>query len=170
VWSASRGAGALMKALNEIYDLRETRGYLRSKATALVITVSAIVMVLVAVLIAAAIPKLLDPLGLDPAATRLIALLRWPVMLLVVTASLGPIYRFGPCHPEPRPPWLSPGALTAALLWYAGSLALSLYLGSLGNLDRTYGSVAATVALLLWLYLAALAVLFGAEVNAAARR
>jgi membrane protein len=168
LWSASRGAAALMKALNEIYERRETRGYLRSKGIALVLTLSSVVMVVIAALVAAAIPTLLGFVGLGDRAVQLISALRWPLMLLVITAALGPVYRYGPCHPEPRPRWLSTGALTAALMWDAGSACLSLYLGSLTNLDRTYGGVAATVALLLWLYVAAIAVLFGAAVNAGA--
>jgi membrane protein len=170
VWSASKGARALTKALNAVYEREETRRYLRRRAAAVVLTLAWIALVVVAALLAAAVPPLLRALGLGEAARGAIGLLRWPTLLVLMMAALGPIYRYGPCHPRPRPGWLSTGALTAALVWGGGSWLLSMYLASLSQLDRIYGGLAAVVGLLFWLYLSAAALLLGAELNASAER
>ena len=170
VWSASKGARALTKALNEVYEREETRRYLRRRATALLLTAVWIALVVIAALLAAAVPPLLGALGLGEKARSAIGLLRWPALLVLVTAALGPVYRYGPCHPRPRPGWISGGALAAALVWGVGSWLLSVYLASLSHLDRTYGGLAAVVGLLFWLHLSAAALLLGAELNASVER
>jgi membrane protein len=167
LWSASKGASGLMKALNEAHEVPETRGFLATKGIALVITLAGIVvLVLLAAVSAAAVPALLRLLGLDRGSARALILLRWPVLIVVLPLALGPIYRYGPCHRGQRPGWLSPGALAATAVWVVGSFGLSVYLGAVSGLDRTYGTVAAAVALLFWIYVAALAALVGAEINA----
>jgi membrane protein len=80
------------------------------------------------------------------------------------------LYRFGPSRRPPRWRWLSVGAITAALLWIAGSALLSWYLANFGNYDATYGSLGAAIGLMTWMWMSAIVVLLGAELNSEIER
>jgi membrane protein len=92
-------------------------------------------------------------------------LLRWPILLAFMAAGLSALYRFGPSRRPARWRWLSWGAVIAAVLWLLASLAFSWYVGSIANYARTYGSLGAVVGLMMWLWVSALVVLLGAELN-----
>jgi membrane protein len=170
LWSASSGTGNLVQAVNLAYDEEETRGFLRLRGTALLLTLGAIVFVLVTLALVAVVPPLLDALPLGPVATVLAQVVRWGLLLGVVIAALAVVYRLAPDRDAPRMRWASTGALVAAVLWIVGSLAFSLYVDNFGSYNRTYGALAGVVVLLLWLYLTSYVVLLGAEINAEAER
>ena len=75
------------------------------------------------------------------------------------------LYRFGPSRRAARWQWLSVGTLAAALLWIAGSALLSWYLSNFANYNATYGSLGAAIGLMMWMWMSAIIVLFGAELN-----
>jgi len=112
-----------------------------------------------------AFPLALDHLGLPPDSRLMLSLARWPLMFMVLLAALGILYRFGPSRRPPRSEWLSIGTLVAALLWIAGSSALSWYLSNFGDYNATYGSLGAAIGLMMWMWMSAIVVLFGAELN-----
>jgi membrane protein len=87
------------------------------------------------------------------------------LLLLVVMMALGVLYRFGPSRPGARWEWLSIGTIAAALLWLAGSVLLSWYLSNFGNYSATYGSLGAAIGLMTWMWMSAIIVLCGAELN-----
>ncbi|MGC1464257.1 MAG: YihY/virulence factor BrkB family protein, partial [Pseudolabrys sp.] len=95
-----------------------------------------------------------------------LALLRWPVLFVLLLLGLAMLYRFGPDLAHPRWRWISPGATFAALAWLVGSALLSWYLGSFAHYDATYGSLGAGIGLMIWLWMTAIVVLVGAELNA----
>jgi membrane protein len=123
--------------------------------TALLLMVSAVV----------AFPLALDHLGLAPASQLIVSLLRWPLLFVILLAALAVLYRFGPSRRAARWEWLSVGTLAAALLWIAGSFLLSWYLSNFGNYNATYGSLGAAIGLMMWMWMSAIIVLFGAELN-----
>jgi membrane protein len=86
-------------------------------------------------------------------------------MFLILMVALAVLYRFGPSRREARWEWLSVGALFASVLWIAGSTALSWYLSNFGNYSATYGSLGAAIGLMMWMWMSATIVLFGAELN-----
>ena len=81
--------------------------------------------------------------------------------------GLALLYRVGPDRDDPKWRWVSWGAVIATVLWLIGSVAFSLYASNFGSYDKTYGSLGGVVVLMLWLYLTALVVVLGAEINAA---
>jgi membrane protein len=170
LWSASSGTGNLVQAINIAYDEDETRGFVKLRATALLLTLGAIVFVLVTLALVAVVPVLLDVLALGPAATVLAEVVRWALLIAVVVVALGVVYRVAPDRDSPRIRWVSTGAVVATVLWLAGSAAFSLYVDNFGRYNRTYGALAGVVVLLLWLYLSSYVVLLGAEINAEAER
>jgi membrane protein len=170
LWSASSGTGNLMQAINLAYDEDETRGFVKLRGTALLLTLGAIVFVLLALALVAVVPALLDAVPLGPVATALAQVVRWVLLVAVVIVALAVVYRLAPDRDAPRVRWASTGAVVATVLWIAGSVAFSLYVDNFGSYNRTYGALAGVVVLLLWLYLTSYVVLLGAEINAEAER
>ena len=96
---------------------------------------------------------------------------RWvPVLVGGFMGALAVMYRFGPCRNDAKWKWVSAGALVASLLWLAASGAFSYYVSHFASYDKTYGPLGTVVIFMMWLFLSAFVVLFGAELNAEAER
>jgi membrane protein len=170
LWSASSGTGNLIQAVNLAYDEQESRGFLKLRGIALLLTLGAIVFVLVTLALVAVVPPVLDAVGLGVVGTVLAQVVRWVLLVGVVIVALAVVYRMAPDRDAPRFRWVSAGALVAAALWILGSVGFSLYVNNFGSYNKTYGALAGVVVLLLWLYLTSYIVLLGAEINAEAER
>ena len=170
LWSASSGTSGLMSAINIAYDEEETRGFVTLRATALALTIGAIVFVLVALTLVAVVPVVLDALQLGVVGRILAQVVRWVLLVAVVIGALAVVYRVAPDRDSPRFSWTSPGAFVATVLWVIGSVGFSLYVNNFGKYNATYGTLAGVVVLLLWMYLTSYIVLLGAEINAEAER
>ncbi|MCC6890296.1 MAG: YihY/virulence factor BrkB family protein [Hyphomicrobiales bacterium] len=167
LWSANAGMKAIFDALNIIYDQEEKRGFIRLNLVSLAFTLCAIVALLIAASAVVALPLALSTLGLE---TPLVAYLRWPALLALAIVGLSVLDRYGPSRPGATWRWFSIGSVLAALIWLAGSSLLSWYLGNFANYNATYGALAAVVGLMMWMWLATVAVLFGAELNSELER
>ena len=166
IWSANAGVKAVIDALNVVYGEREKRGFFRLNLLSLAFTTGAIAALLLIVGAVVALPLLLDHLFLASESKVIISLARWPLLLVLLLLALGILYRFGPSRRATRWEWLSLGTLAAALLWISGSSLLSWYLSNFGNYDATYGSLGAAIGLMMWMWMSAIIVLCGAELNA----
>jgi membrane protein len=142
----------------------------RFYATALLLTLSAIVGVSLIIGILVAVPVAASFLGLGETGETIASLARWPVVAVAVMIGLAILYRYGPSREQPRWQWVSHGALVATLLWIIGSVLFALYVSHFANYNATYGSAAAVVILLTWFLLSSYIVLVGAEVNAESER
>jgi membrane protein len=167
LWSGTQGMKMLMAGLNAVYNARETRRASQVYATALWLSLGALLFTFVALGLIADLPAAFEDLGL-PGAT-IASVLRWPLLAVTTALTLAVLYRFGPCR---RPLWrfVSPGAGLATAIWLVGSVFFSLYISSVNNFNGIYGSIGAIVVLLLWFYLSALVILLGAAFNAAVER
>jgi membrane protein len=165
VWSANAGVKAVIDALNVVYEEREKRSFIRLNLLALAFTSGGIAALLLMVSAVVAFPLVLDRVGLAPESQFIVGLARWPLMFAVLLAALGVLYRFGPSRRAARWEWLSVGTLAAAVLWIAGSSLLSWYLSRFGNYSATYGSLGAAIGLMMWMWMSAIIVLCGAELN-----
>jgi membrane protein len=165
IWSANAGVKAIIDALNVVYEEREKRGFIRLNLLSLTFTSCGIAALLLMVSAVVAVPLALDRVGLAPESQLIISLTRWPLMLATLLATLGVLYRFGPSRREARWEWLSVGTIAAAMLWIAGSALLSWYLSNFGNYNATYGSLGAAIGLMMWMWMSAIIVLCGAELN-----
>jgi membrane protein len=165
IWSANAGVKAVIDALNVAYKVQETRSFLQLNLISIAFTIGGIAALLLMVAAVVAFPLALDHLGLAPESKLIVSLARWPLLFLVLWGALGILYRFGPSRQAPRWEWLSPGTLAAALLWIVGSSALSWYLSNFGNYNATYGSLGAAIGLMMWMWMSAIIVLYGAELN-----
>lgn len=166
LWSTNAGMKAIIDALNVAYDEQEKRGFIKLTLISLAMTIGVIVSGLIAVGAVVVFPIVIGYLGLSGLTEVLITVLRWPVLLAALLLGLAILYRFGPSRTEARWEWLSLGSVVAAVLWIAGSAGLSLYFSNFANYGATYGSLAAAVGLMMWLWLSAIVILLGAELNA----
>ncbi|HMH61990.1 MAG TPA: YihY/virulence factor BrkB family protein [Bradyrhizobium sp.] len=165
IWSANAGVKAVIDALNVVDGESEKRSFIRLNLLSLAFTSGGIAALLLMVGAVVAFPLALDHLGLAPASRSIVSLARWPLLFAILLAVLGVLYRFGPSRRAARWQWLSVGTLAASLLWIAGSSLLSWYLSNFGNYNATYGSLGAAIGLMMWMWMSAIIVLFGAELN-----
>ncbi len=170
VWSASAGVGHLVDALNVAYDEEEHRNLVRRKLMALAFTLGAILFIAVAFVIIALLPAVVDSTGLGSVGQIVVNVVRWIVLLGGMQLLVAVLYRYGPDRDAPQWRWVSPGASVAAAMWIVGSLAFSVYTANFAKYNDTYGSLGAVVVLMLWLFLTALSIIVGAEVNAEMER
>ncbi len=166
LWSSSKGVKSLMMALNIVYDEREKRGFIKLNAVALALTITILLVVIVALSAVAVLPALLGFLGLPPVAETMARWLRWPLLAVVAVLAIGILYRYAASRRPPRWKWVMYGAVVATVLWLIGSALFSWYVSNFGSYNETYGSVAAIVVLMMWMWLSAYFVLLGGELNA----
>ena len=166
LWSASGGVGNVVSAVNIAYDEEETRGFVKRKLLSLGLTLGAILFVALAIGLVAVAPALLDGLVGSGPIRWLLEVGRWVGLVAVMTIMLAVLYRVAPDRDAPRFSWVSVGSVVATMLWVIASLAFSLYVDNFGSYNKTYGTLAGVVVLLLWLWITMFVVLFGAEINA----
>lgn len=167
LYAGSNGAGAVMSSLNIAYEEKEKRSLFRFYGIAIVITVGATLIALVALAAMGAVGELERIL---PKATPVMVVAGkiglYFGMALLAAAVAAILYRFGPSREGARWHWLTPGSIFTAVIWLLLAIGFSFYVTRLTDYSATYGSIAAIVMLLTWMYLSAYAFLFGAELNA----
>lgn len=166
VWSANAGMKAMIDALNVIYGETEKRSFVKLNLLSLAMTLGGLVFLLIAIAAVIVLPLVFAWLGIEGVGNWLIAMLRWPVIMLMIALGLAVLYRYGPSRHKAKWRWLSVGAIAATLLWVAGSALFSLYLSNFADYNATYGSLGAGIGLMMWLWLTSIAILVGAELNA----
>jgi membrane protein len=165
LFAASGGVQNLIKAVNIAYDEEETRGFLKLRGLALLLTLVAVVFVVVAVGLIAVLPVVLNAAGVGGIAWFGVQVARWVGLVAFVALALAIVYRYAPDRDNPKFRWVGLGSAVATVLWIVGSAAFSLYVSRFGSYDKTYGALAGVIVLLLWLWLTSLVVLVGAEIN-----
>jgi len=165
LFAASGGVQNLIKAVNIAYDEEETRGFLKLRGLALLLTLGGVLFVAVAVGLVAVLPVVFDAVGLGGLALVGAQIARWVGLLVFVMVALAIVYRLAPDRDDPTFTWVALGSVVATVLWLVGSLGFSLYVSNFGSYGKTYGALAGVVVLLLWLFLTSLMVLIGAEIN-----
>ena len=166
LWSARAGISSVMTGLNIAYEETEDRSLVVQTLVALVLTVGAVLFAVVVIAAVAVVPIVLKFLYLDGIVTLIFDVARWPVLAVLVAFGFAVIYRWGPSRRDPQWRWISWGSTIATLLWLVGSALFSIYVSRFGSYDATYGALGAVVVLLLWLWVSAIVLLVGAEIDA----
>lgn len=168
LWSASGGMAALVTGVHVSQDRTQPKSFIVKRGKAVLLTIAAVILLSIVVFLVAVVPGLVDDFG---AGGRLgVAILRWPVLALVMLFGIGALYRLGVRDARRgRLGVFTPGTVIATVLWLAVSALFALYTANFARYSETYGSLATIVVLLLWLYLSALAILIGSEVDAVTR-
>jgi membrane protein len=162
LWSANAGVKALFDALNIAYDETEKRSFVALTVTSLAFTIAGLVFMLVATGALVLMPLVFSFLGFGDS---LLAVARWPILLLCMVVGLAAVYRYGPSREHPRWRWVSWGSALASLLWLGASLVFSWYMSNFAHYDRTYGALGAVVGGMTWMWLSTIIILLGAELN-----
>jgi membrane protein len=166
LWSANAGVKAIIDALNVVYDEKEKRSFVKLNLVSLLFTFVAILSLIVALAAIVVAPIIFSLVGLSTLFSLAIAALRWPLLLISATVALAAIYRYGPSRREARWQWLSVGSIAAAIGWLISSLLFSWYIANFGAYNATYGSLGAAVGMMMWMWISAIVILLGAELNA----
>jgi membrane protein len=166
LWSANNGVKALFEAMNIAHEEQEKRGFLMLNLTSIAFTMGALLIGIALILTVGAVPAILAYLRLDAWAETLIAIGRWPVLLVAILTGISLIYRFGPSRRAPKWRWLSWGAAIATIVWVGASWAFSFYLQNFADYNATYGSLGAVIGLMMWTWISVIILIVGAEINA----
>jgi membrane protein len=174
LWSVTGAMETLMWALNAAYDREETRGFVKRRLTALAMVVLMVVSFALAFGLLVLGPVLSGWLGSTLEAEDVVRWVwwtaQWPVLILGLVLSFATILYLGPNVEHARWRFLTFGTVLAVVVWLLASGAFALFVSQLGSYDKTWGALAGVIIMLTWLWLSALALLFGAEVNAEAER
>jgi membrane protein len=166
LWSANAAMKSLFDTLNIIHAEKEKRSFIRLNAISLVFTLAAIAFGLLTIGVVVALPVALTYVGVSDQADLLLRVGRWPALFVVLTLALAVIYRYGPSRNLPRWRWITPGSALAGILWLAASALFSWYTANFGNYNETYGSLGAVIGFMTWLWISAMVILAGAELDA----
>jgi membrane protein len=167
LWSGAGGMSSLMDALNRCYRVKDSRPYWKRKliSIALTIAISALTIVaLVIVLYGADIAQFVGThTGLSAITVMIWEIGEWAVAFFFLGLAFALIY-WAP-DAERKWEWITPGSLIGVLLWLGASLLFRMYLHYFNSYSKTYGSLGAVIVLLFWLFITAMTILVGAEIN-----
>ncbi|MEU9440233.1 YihY/virulence factor BrkB family protein [Streptomyces sp. NPDC048304] len=167
LWSGSRAVNVFIDTITVMYGLDGVRGIVKTRVMSFVLFIVALLIGSVALPLMVAGPDAV--VRVVPWSATVVQVLYWPVVIVLSIAFLTTLYHVSV---PVRSPWIEdvPGALVALAMWVLGSFLLRIYLVHTIEGATIYGSLAASVAVLLWIGVSAFAVLVGAAVNAAIDR
>ena len=169
LWAASGAVRMAMHALNVAYDVQEERPAWKRYPLSIVYTVSLAVLVIIAVGLMLVGPQVIEWLasqvGLGPLFVTLWAWLRFPVAILLLMVFVALVYYMFPNADQPFR-FITPGSVLSVIVWIASSFGFSYYVSNFANYSAIYGSLGAVIVMLLYIFISAAVLLFGAEVDA----
>lgn len=168
LWSASSGVYAIMEQLNVVYDVTDRRSFWKARGTAILLMVFFVVLAigsLALVIFGGTVQSwVASIIGWSRPLLAFFATLRWIIIAVALLVALAVTYRFGP-DANLRFRFISPGNVVAASVIALASVGFRFYVSKFGNYSATYGNLAAMIILMLWMYLAGIALLVGCEID-----
>jgi membrane protein len=170
VWSASGYIAAFMRSANAIYGVDEGRPIWKTAPVRLAVTLAMMVLIVISAFMVVLTGRIADQvgraLGVGHVAVTVWDIVKWPVLLVIVSIMISLLYWAAPNVKQPGFRWVTPGGILAVLIWLVASGAFALYVSFSGSYSKTYGSLATVIIFLVWLWITNLAILIGAEFNA----
>jgi membrane protein len=174
VWTATGAMTGLMRGMNAVYDRKESRGFVKTREVSLVLLVCVVLAAGLVLTLLVLGPVISDAvgsaIGLEDAFGWIWWTAQWPILIVALLALFAAMFWFGPDVEHRRWRYITPGALVAVVLWLIASGGFAVYVALFGSYNKAWGSLAAVIILLTWLWISALAFLFGAEINAEVER
>ncbi|MBA2308527.1 MAG: YihY/virulence factor BrkB family protein [Pseudonocardiales bacterium] len=170
LWASSAYVGAFIRASNTIYDIDEGRPVWKTIPLRVGLTLALVLILAVCAVGVVATGGVADRigelLGIGSTAVTVWDIAKWPVLAVLISLAFALLYWAAPNVRHPGFRWLTPGSALAVLIWVLASLGFAFYVANFGSYNKTYGSLAAVIVFLVWLWISNLAVLFGAEFDA----
>jgi membrane protein len=174
VWSMTSAMTAYMTGVNVAYERKDTRNFVKKRLAALAMAACigfAFLLVAVLLIFGPAVETYLGrALGMEEVLSYVWWSAQWPILLVGLLAAFATLLWLGPDVEHPRWRFLTPGTAIAVAIWLLVSAGFAVYTSKFGSYNKTWGSLAAVIVMLTWLWLTSLALLFGAEVNAEVER
>jgi membrane protein len=174
LWAASNYVGAFMRASNVAWETPEGRSFFKLRPLQILVTLAMVIMLaLVAVslvLTGPIVEAVGSSIGIGDTALTIWDIAKWPVLLAVVILMLSVLYYAAPNVQLPGFRWITPGSALAVVIWLIASALFAFYVANFGSYDKTYGTLGGVVAMLVWMWITNLALLFGVEFNAERER
>ncbi|GAA4656678.1 YihY/virulence factor BrkB family protein [Arthrobacter cryoconiti] len=174
LWSASGYVGAFSRAMNRVYGTDEGRPVWKLRPTLLLVTLGAVLLVAAIALmlvISGPLARVIgNVLGVGDAAVIVWNTAKWPVVAILAIALIAVLYYFTPNVRQPKFRWISIGASVALIAMVLASIGFFFYVANFSKYNKTYGSIAGVIVLLLWIWILNLMLLLGAQVDAELER
>ena len=174
IWSASGYVTAFSRAMNRVYEVEEGRPFIKLRPQMLLVTVVVLVLIvimgLLLVLTGPVAQAVGDAIGIGSTAVTIWDIAKWPVMVFFAVLMIATLYYGTPNIQQPKFRWMSMGGFIALLVLAVTTAGFSLYVANSDSYQATYGAIAGVIILLLWIWLANLSLLFGAEFDAEMER
>ena len=174
LWTTTGAMTGLMRGLNRAYDRKETRNFLKQRIAALAMLALLLVAFLLSFGLLVLGPVATDWIGGALGIERVIGwiwwTLQWPVLVAGLLLAFAGILYVGPNVDHPRWRFITPGSVFSVVVWLLASGLFAIYVSMFSSYNKAWGSLAAVIVMLTWLWLSALALLLGAEINAEAER
>jgi membrane protein len=169
LWSASAGIDSLRIALNRVYEVKETRSWWMTKLQSLVLTFLFILLLAIGLAAVTAgwtlVKVALAGMGFGVTSPWMVSTIQWATIVVVMVFSTAVVYSWLPCFKKFHWVWISPGSITAILVWILFGSVFRLYLQYFNTYNKAYGSLGAVIILMLWMYITGLALLVGGAIN-----
>ena len=168
LWGVSGAFRSVMEAMNVMYEVDEDRPFWKKYGISIFISLAVIVLMLTAfglVIFGSTVGGgLASVVGLGSVFQAVWSIVQWPILAFVVLFAFALVYYFAPAARQ-KWRWISPGSVLAFVFWLVFSFLFSLYVGTFGSYNQTYGSLAGVIILMLYIYYSAVIMLLGAEMN-----
>ena len=169
LWSASAGVDSLRVALDRVYELKENRPWWKTKLQSLVLTFLFILLLAVGLAAVTAgstlVRAALAGMGLEVSSPWVVTATQWGAIIVVMLFTTAVVYSWLPNFKEFHWVWISPGAITAIVVWILFGSLFRLYLQYFNTYNKAYGSLGAVIILMLWMYITGVALLLGGAIN-----
>jgi membrane protein len=174
LWSASGYVGAFMRASNVIYETPEGRPFWKLRPLQMLVTLAMVIMLAVVaaalVLTGPIVDAIAGPIGLSDTAVTIWNIAKWPVLVAMFVFMLAVLYYASPNVKMRGFKWVTPGSVVALVIWALASAVFAFYVANFGSYNKTYGTLAGLVVLLVWMWITNVAILLGHQLNAERER
>ncbi len=166
LWGTNAATKAMISALNDVYDVKEQRSFIRLSLISLGLSACGLATILISLGALVVLPGLFDLIGLHSIFTAIYNVLRVPAAIALVMITLAIFFRYGPDRRPPRWRWVTWGGAVGAIGWVVLSVGFSWYVAHFGSYNKTYGSLGAVIGCMTWVWLSTTVFLAGAQLNA----
>ena len=168
--SAGAGIRAMMRAMNVAYEEVESRNPALFFVFGMLMTLGSLIFVWISLFVIIGVSAALAHTNFEHSASFTTRTLPWILLIMVFCFACGVMYRFGPSRRPARKRWVFPGIAFALFSWLAISFGFSKFVTHFGAYNETFGGLASVIVLLIWLWLTAMVVMIGAELNSELER